>query len=139
MEIKFKYISKEKAEEIVAQTPHEPTDTEKVKFYTELMNNGEWVNVNEYHLFNKKHYATPLIFTDEGFLWEGKHRIYALANSESAGYKFVCIYGWDRNKATEEYQTGKMRYFRWGYLVNALYKFSGHGYEPTEVEDIYEI
>jgi hypothetical protein len=133
MEIRISFISNEKAKKLVEATPFKPIDDAKTQHYKNLMNEGEWVNANEHHLFNKKHYTVPLIFTEDGYLWEGKHRIYALAQSNASGYKFVCVYGWDKEKATEEYQTGDMRYWRWGFLVNAMYKLATNGYEPTEL------
>jgi hypothetical protein len=134
MEIRLEFISHDKAKKIVEDNLYEPINKEKVKHYTEVMNDGEWVNANEHHLFNKKHYTVPLIFTEDGHLWEGKHRIYALANSNASGYKFVCLYGWDKEKATREYQTGKMKCWRWGLLVYAMYQLASNNYEPTKIE-----
>jgi hypothetical protein len=136
MEIRIEYITRDKARDMVAQSPYKPNDPGKVKHYAEVMNNGEWVDATAYHLFRNKHYVVPLIFTDEGFLWEGKHRIHALAESNAVGYRFVCVRGWDTTKATEEYQDGAKKFYRWGYLVYALHKLSGNGNEPTQLEDL---
>jgi len=136
MEIRIENITRDKARDMVAKTPHKPTDPERVKHYKEVMNAGEWVDATAHHLFRNRHYAVPIIFTDEGLLWEGKHRINALAESNATGYKFVCVHGWDTAKATEEYQDGDKKFYRWGYLVYALHKLAGNGYEPTKLENI---
>jgi len=133
MEIKLEYISKEKAQDLVETAHAKPIDPTKTKVYTAIMNEGEWVNADQHHLFSKKHYAVPLIFTKDGRLWEGKHRIFALAESEAKGFKFVCVHGWDEKRATEEYQTGEMKYWRWGFLVNAMYKLAINGFETTQL------
>jgi hypothetical protein len=136
MEIRIEYISHEKAQELVEKSSFKPNDIEKVRLYKEIMEAGEWVNATEHCLFSKKHYAVPIIFTEDGILWEGKHRIHALAQSNVKGYKFVCIYGWDKTKATTEYQTGDNKFTRWGYLVYAMYQLSRNGNNPTELENL---
>jgi hypothetical protein len=133
MEIRLELITRDKAREMVAKSPHKPIEPEKVKHYTKLMNDGTWVNANEHHLFRQKHYTVPIIFTEDDILWEGKHRIHALAESNSAGYRFVTLRGWDKDKATEEYQTGDMKYWRWGFLVYAMHRLAGNGNEPTKL------
>lgn len=136
MEIRIEYINHEQAKEMVEKCPQEPNEPEKVKVYSELMNDGEWVNANEHHMFRKQHYCVPIIITEDDVLWEGKHRIFALAKSVSHGYRFVVIRGWSNEKATQEYQEGEKKFCRWGYLVYAMHKLSGNGNEPTKLEDL---
>jgi hypothetical protein len=136
MEISIEFISHEKAKDLVSKTPHRPISPEKVNLYKEMMNNNEWLNVQEYPLFRKQHYTIPIILDEDGILWEGKHRIFALAQSNALGYKFVVLRGWKKEKTTEEYQTGEKKFCRWGYLVYALNQLAGNGNEHTKLEDL---
>ena len=139
MEIRLENIDSNRAKDLAAKTRWKPDNLQKVELYRKMMESGEWIDADSYYLFSQKHYVVPLIFTDKGELWEGKHRIFALAQTENKRFKFVCVHGWREENTGQKFITGKNKFCRWGYLFYAMQQLSLNGNEPTMLEDLDEI
>ncbi len=138
MEIEIKTITPKEARQIIRRGMAAPHDMDRVVGFVDKMNSGEWKNVDETSAYKGYHYSVPLIFTDAGKLWEGKHRILSLALSECEGYKFACVTGWKAENATAEYINGNKRPDRWSFLFHAVRKLIENDGQKTNLDDLTE-
>lgn len=82
-------------------TQHYLTDEQfqgKINIYRQAMITGEWKNVQEFleaWTFPESWSRTPLVFLKDGTLYEGKHRMAALATTDApVSFDFLVITGW---------------------------------------------
>lgn len=119
MEIKIERISSKEARDIISRGMACPHDIERVMELKKKIENG-WEDVKERKEFKLRHYQTPIVFKENGKLWEGKHRILALALSNSEGIDLVCVRNWPDSMTSAEYINGDKKQIRHDILTELM-------------------
>lgn len=97
MEIKAEKITSDQAKEIIKNSGLQNYgDTKKIQQYKKWMEEGRWGLF--YNRTSPKFINDPLIFFESGILFEGKHRVRALAKTEGLELDFWVL----RNFGKEE-------------------------------------
>lgn len=123
------WISAVGARKIVEEGIWIPRSTKKIDALRREMLEGRWCDL--VNIDKKVLYKEVMIFTDEGILWEGKHRMWALAMcKDTITCQFAVILGWPKEKApmltptgivyNDDYGDGKKKMVRINYLKNAV-------------------
>jgi len=106
---------------------------DKIDSYAEKMENGEW-DISKEYIKENISWKLPIIFFQNGKLWEGKHRILALSKLKDKVIPFVCILGWDEKRFRKDPFINSEQFIK--FKEDAVKSLIKHKFKDTKLDDI---